>query len=49
VPDSTALPSNVTHAGLVAVPRPEPLSLPFPIRRPRPLSVALPEAVVPAV
>ena len=49
LPESTALPLNVTHVWLVNVPWAEPLSVPRPIRVPRPLIVALPDALVPLV
>jgi hypothetical protein len=42
-----ALPSNVTHVGLVKVPSPDPLSVLLPIGRPRPDIVPTPAAFLP--
>ena len=46
-PLRTALPLNATHVLLVKTPCPEPRRVLAPISLPRPLAVALPDALVP--
>jgi len=46
-PLRTALPLNSTHVWLVKTPCPEPRSVLAPMSLPRPVAVALPEALVP--
>jgi hypothetical protein len=47
LPLSTAVPLKTTHVRLTKAPLAEPVSVPGPMMLPRPINVALPEALVP--